>query len=205
MTEFFVLGIDPGFASIGWSVIRMDASGESLVELGVIRTEKSTAKRNVRASEDNLERAKEIAQELRALIDKYRVQLICAETMSYPRNSSAAAKMAMCWGVLAALAGQYNIPIAQATPQEVKKAVTGKKDASKEEVQEAVRALFTSLQGGEAKHGGPYVLRAVPRSLWEHPYDATAAVIACRESEVFLLARRMVSCAASTKSSSPAT
>lgn len=199
MADFFVLGIDPGFASIGWAVLKLTATGEQPVEMGVIRTEKSTAKRNVRASEDNLERAKEIATELRTLIDKYRVQLICAETMSYPRNSSAAAKMAMCWGVLAALAGQYNIPIAQATPQEVKKAVTGKKDASKDEVQEAVRTLFPELQGGEAKHGGPYILKAVPRSLWEHPYDATAAVIACRQSEVLLLARRMASCAESTR------
>jgi crossover junction endodeoxyribonuclease RuvC len=205
MADFHVLGIDPGFASIGWSVVRIDATGEHLVDLGVIRTEKSAAKRNVRASEDNLERAKEIAQEIQDLIGKYRIQLVCAETMSYPRNSSAAAKMAMCWGVMAAIAQQHKIPIAQATPQEVKKAVTGRKDASKEEVQEAVRGLFPALQGGEAKHGGPYILRAVPRSLWEHPYDATAAVVACRESEVFLLARRMASCADSTKSSSPAT
>lgn len=205
MADFHVLGIDPGFASIGWSVVRIAATGEHLVDLGVIRTEKSAAKRNVRASEDNLERAKEIALEIQDLIGKYRIQLVCAETMSYPRNSSAAAKMAMCWGVMAAIAQQHKIPIAQATPQEVKKAVTGRKDASKEEVQEAVRGLFQPLQGAEAKHGGPYILRAVPRSLWEHPYDATAAVVACRESEVFLLARRMASCADSTRSSSPAT
>jgi crossover junction endodeoxyribonuclease RuvC len=200
VSDFHVLGIDPGFASIGWSVVRVDAAGEHLVALGVIRTEKSSAKRNVRASEDNLERAKEIALEIQDLIGKYRIQLVCAETMSYPRNSSAAAKMAMCWGVMAALAQQHKIPIAQATPQEVKKAVTGRKDASKEDVQEAVRGLFPALQGREAKHGGPYILRAVPRSLWEHPYDATAAVVACRESEVFLLARRMASCAGSTGS-----
>lgn len=199
MSDCFVLGVDPGFASVGWSVLKLLPSGEELVEMGVIRTEKSAAKRNVRASEDNLERAKEIAAAFQTLIDKYRVQLICAETMSYPRNSSAAAKMAMCWGVLAALAHQYGIPIAQATPQEVKKAVTGRKDSSKEEVQEAVRSLFPVLQGGEAKHGGPYILRAVPRSLWEHPYDATAAVVACRQSEVLLFARRVASCEASTK------
>ena len=205
MADFHVLGIDPGFASIGWSVVRLDGQGEALVAVGVIRTEKSAAKRNVRASEDNLERAKEIAAELRALIDQYRVQLICAETMSYPRNSAAAAKMAMCWGVLAALAHQYGVPIAQATPQEVKKAVTGKKDASKEEVQEAVKRLYPVLAEAVTRNGGPYVLRDVPRSLWEHPYDATAAVVACRESEVFLLARRMASCADSTRSSSPAT
>lgn len=195
---FHVLGIDPGFASVGWAVFRVGASSELPVALGVIRTEKSSAKRNVRASEDNLERAKEIAAELRKLISTYEVKLICAETMSYPRNAAAAAKMAMCWGVLAATALQYDIPITQATPQEVKKAVTGKKDASKEEVQEAVKRLYPPLAENVTKSGGPYILREVPRSLWEHPYDATAAMVACRESEVFLLARRMASCVEST-------
>lgn len=199
MSDFFVLGVDPGFASIGWSVLRVYQSDEIPVAVGVIRTEKSSAKRKVRASEDNLERAKEIAAELRALIEQHQIKLICAETMSYPRNSAAAAKMAMCWGVLAALAGEYDLPITQATPQEVKKAVTGKKDASKEEVQEGVKRLYPALAEAVTKNGGPYILRDVPRSLWEHPYDATAAVVACRESEVFLLARRMASCAGSTR------
>ena len=70
--------------------------GEKLqpMKMGVIRTEKSSAKRQVRASEDNLDRAKEIAEEIQKLVKDYNIQLICAETMSYPRNSSAAAKMA---------------------------------------------------------------------------------------------------------------
>lgn len=177
----YVLGLDPGFASIGFAVVRLGQTLE-VVKVGVIRTKKSDAKRNVRASEDNLERAKEIAEAIQELLREYDFKLVCAETMSYPRNSAAAAKMAMCWGVLAAVSQQHGLPVAQATPQEVKKAVCNKRDASKEDVQKAVTTLFPSIGG---------LLDDTPRSMWEHPHDALAAVVACASSEVFLLARRM--------------
>lgn len=187
--SLYVLGLDPGFASIGYAVVEL--ASMQPVQAGVIRTKKSDAKRNVRASEDNLERAKEIAEEIQGLLKQYDIKLVCAETMSYPRNSAAAAKMAMCWGVLAGISQQHGLPVAQATPQEVKKAVCQKRDASKEDVQKAVTKLFPSIGG---------LLDDTPRSMWEHPHDALAAVVACASSEVFLLARKMAGpCEASTK------
>lgn len=189
MTSVYVLGLDPGFASIGYTVYKLGTPDE-VVRMGLIRTEKSSAKRNVRASEDNLERARTIAEELQALLKEFDIRLICAETMSFPRNSSAAAKMAMCWGVMAALSLQHSIPVAQATPQEVKKAVTGQKDASKEDVQAALKKRW-ALEA---------LVEEIPPSKQEHPFDALAVVIACSGSEVFRFARKMVvaSCEAST-------
>ena len=186
----FVLGIDPGFASIGCAVFQLTTETEVPVLLEVVRTSKSSAKRNVRASDDNLDRAREIAAEFQRIIAAYDIRLICAETMSFPRNASAAAKMAICWGVIAALAHQHGIPVVQASPQEVKKALCGKKDASKEEVQEAVRSRYSALRSED--NDTPAALRGIPRSLWEHPFDAAAAVVACRDSDVFQLARKMV-------------
>lgn len=197
--DVHVLGIDPGFASVGCAILKLTPQGEVPILMEVIRTEKSAAKRNVRASDDNLERAKEIVTHLRRLVTTFDVRIICAETMSFPRNASAAAKMAICWGLLAAVASEHGIPVVQASPQEIKKAVCGRKDASKEDVQTALQARYPLLAESVTKNGGPSILRDVPRSLWEHPYDAAAAVIACRDSEVFLLARRMVSCADSIK------
>lgn len=193
--QAYVLGIDPGFASIGYAIVAIgpDADRDCPVKMGLIKTSKSSAKRNVRASEDNLDRAKEIAAELQKLLTLYPATLICAETMSYPRNAAAAAKMAMCWGVLAAIAQQKHLPLTQASPQEVKKAVCGKKDASKTDVQQALGALFPAQLTGSG-----HLCSKVPPSAQEHPYDALAAVIACRDSEVFLLARRMAACEVST-------
>lgn len=193
-SEVYVLGIDPGFANIGCAVLRLTPTSEVPVLMEVIRTSKSAAKRNVRASEDNLDRAKEITAELLRLIAAYDIRLICAETMSFPRSSSSAAKMAMCWGVLAAVAHAHSIPVVQASPQEIKKVLCRKKDASKEEVQAALRERYPCMLEAGNADVKTSILKDVPRSLWEHPYDAAAAVVACRESEIFLLARRMVPC-----------
>lgn len=190
MSALHVLGLDPGFANIGIAVVRIDGDRMVPVYLDVLRTSKSDAKRQVRASEDNFDRAKDIAATLRELAVRYDVRMLTAETMSFPRNASVAAKMAMCWGVIAALADGLELPLAQASPQEIKKAVCGNKSASKEDVVDAVRKLFPE---------STKLLERVPASLIEHPYDALASVVACSHSELFTLARKVTSCAESTR------
>ena len=187
----YVLGIDPGFANVGYAVVSLAATYDHVLAMGLIRTEKAAKKTKTRASEDNLVRAKEIAAELASIIDKYKISVICAETMSYPRNAAAAAKMAMCWGVIATLAHRYNLPVTQASPQEIKKSLCGRKDASKEDVQDAIHKLFPVTDNRVTNCVRPSILQAVPLSMREHPFDALAAVVACKESEVLLLARRM--------------
>ena len=197
MNPIRVLGVDPGFASIGYAVFEVYRDSERVVDAGLIATTKSDAKRKVRASEDNLERAKEIFSALDGLAERWGVTAVCAETMSFPRNSAAAAKMAMCWGVLAAIVQKRGLALAQASPQEVKKASCGKKDASKEEVPTSVGSRYPEIQN---------CVKGVAPSRREHPYDAAATVVACLGSEVLLLARKVApSCEVSTASSSRAT
>lgn len=188
MNEFPVLGIDPGFANIGYSTVMLSSDGKMRpVNMGVFRTDKSDAKRSVFASEDNLRRAREIYVFLKDVLRNGPcgpVRAVCAETMSYPRNSSAAAKVAMCWGVLAAISEEFDIPVLQATPQGLKLKVQGKKTASKVQVQEALEKLFGKKTLAE-------LLVDVTPSFWEHPVDALGAVVACGDSEVLRLARRM--------------
>lgn len=185
---FPVLGVDPGFANIGYAVVVLHPDGTEVpTHMGVFRTDKSNAKQKVFASDDNLRRAREIYRFLRDLLrdgPHGPVRAICAETMSYPRNSATAAKMSMCWGVLAGLSEEFDIPVLQATPQGLKKNVAGKKTASKTGIQRALYKLY-----------GKDVLKELcsgtPASCLEHPYDALGAVVACRDSEVLRLARRM--------------
>jgi crossover junction endodeoxyribonuclease RuvC len=183
-----VLGLDPGFASIGFAKIRLRSTGEEVISMGVIRTTKWKAKskkkglkppkqRKPSASEDNLRRAQEIAARLIEFLNgASEVQVICVEAMSFPRNSSAAAKMAMCWGVIAALAQSLGIPVLQVTPKALKKSVCGKEDAEKIEVQSALDGRYGVSVLQER-------VKQVPRSLWEHPYDALGAAVACLETD----------------------
>jgi crossover junction endodeoxyribonuclease RuvC len=182
----YILGIDPGLANFGWALVDFSNQGEKLVECGVIRTEKSDEKRNVLASDDNFRRTRDVAKPLLTLFKKYDFAAICAESMSFPRSSSAAAKMAMTWGAIAMLAVEYNLPVSQASPQEIKKTLCGRKDASKEEIEEAVKKRYPTMEGllDEQK---------LANSYREHAYDAGAAIITALEtSEVIRAFRSLV-------------
>lgn len=179
-----VLGIDPGFASVGFAVVQLEAdTTPDVMSMGVIRTEKwkpqkpkkgqkALKQQKPSASEDNLRRAVEIYEHLDGLMRYHEVEALCVESMSFPRNASAASKMAMCWGVIAALSVRFGVPVIQVTPKWIKLSVTGNPKAEKNEVQEALNEILGVL---ETDGTG---IDAVPRSLREHPYDALGAVVA---------------------------
>lgn len=178
-----ILGLDPGFANLGYAIV--SASGTSVKAMGLISTEKSNKKLNVRASDDNALRTREITRALVALKNYGNIVAICAECMSFPRNSSAASKMSLAWGAIIAFAVLHaEIPIIQSSPQAIKKAVCGNKTASKEEVQSELRVRFSDEHLDEHLHG-------LPPGSWEHPFDALGSVIAGFESETLQLLRRL--------------
>ena len=179
------LGVDPGFASFGWALVRLSSS--LVVEgMGVLRTAKSDAKRNVYATDDTLRRAREVSGSLLELLAPHMgdLRVVCAEAMSYPRVKGnvmavAVSQMSMAWGIIALLAEQWDLPIVQGSPQSIKKALCGTQKATKEEVQATLDAQFGASLG-EA-HLKPH---KVPKGQWEHPYDALAAVVALQHSDV---------------------
>jgi Holliday junction resolvasome RuvABC endonuclease subunit len=183
-----ILGIDPGFANCGYAVVLLGADGTLRpTSMGVFNTDKSTAKRNVLASDDNVRRSREIYRFMRDLLRDGPhgvVRAICAETMSFPRNASTSAKMALCWGVVAALSEEFDIPVLQATPQGLKLAVAGNRSASKEDIKKALEKKF-------GKQVLTELCEETTASKQEHPFDALGAVVACGDSEVLRLARRM--------------
>lgn len=180
---YHVLGIDPGFASIGFALVEILPEGERVVEVRVVHTDKSDKKRKVRASDDNLRRAQEIYRCFDEILH-VGVRAICAESMSFPRHATNAAKVAMCWGVLASQAAAKGLPVLQASPQEIKKTLTGVRSASKEAVQEALRARYPrQLDTFHAKSR---------KGDLEHGYDAVGAVVACLDSDVIHLLRRLL-------------
>jgi len=185
--SFHVLGLDPGFANVGYALVAVSADGVQVVRgsagewrMGTWKTKKSDKKRSVRASEDDVRRAREIVKSLRELLLEADVKVLCVETMSFPRSSRVAQQMGVCWGVITALAEVLDIPITQATPQEIKKKVCGSGSASKQAVQKVLAEKYGLDPGDWLK------------SEIEHPFDALAAVGACMDSEVIKTAQKMM-------------
>jgi len=164
-----IAAFDPGFASFGFCVLTASprpAGKPPAVDAeraGVIRTEKASKKSNTFASDDIIQRAQTIR---RALLEAAAgAHLMAAESLSYPRNASTSAVMGVAFGVLASVAAEMSIPLINASPQAVKKALVGQISASKLEIEAAACARLPSL----AEY-----LDDLPKGEREHASDAGA-------------------------------
>lgn len=164
--------------------MKLTASTEKVRLVEVIRTKKSVKKQNVKAADDNFRRAGAIATVLHDVVGTWAPMAIAAEAMSFPRNASAAAKVAMTWGILADLAQVHHLPFVQATPQEIKKSLCGKQTATKADVREALLTLY--------KGQFDRFMEGTPEGQWEHGFDAVGSVVACLDSDIVRMARGMV-------------
>jgi Holliday junction resolvasome RuvABC endonuclease subunit len=182
-----ILGLDPGFANLGWCVAIYEPGppgpreGLSVTDMGCIETKKDP--RKVLVSYDNVRRAQAITRQLRGIIwelssDEEPVRLVDAiaiEAMSFPPNASSAAKMSLCWGVISAVSHLWQMPMIQVSPQDIKEAVTGSRKASKALIETTLSERYPEVSK---------LLEDTPASRREHPYDALGAIVASLGSEV---------------------
>jgi crossover junction endodeoxyribonuclease RuvC len=176
-----IVGCDCGLANFGLAVVELDATSERVIALEVMRTRPTAKKHRVLAADDAVRRVRLLSGRLLALIGEHGPVAFCAEAMSSPRSASSAAKLAMSWGALATVAEVAGLPVVAASPQAIKVAVAGNGAASKLDVQAGLIERF-----GDAE-----MFDAINRGEREHAADALAAVVACLDSDVIRLARRL--------------
>jgi Holliday junction resolvasome RuvABC endonuclease subunit len=119
-----VLGLDPALRTLGWAKLNQTENLLVPIELGLIKTADVD---DLSASQSNFVAGQDLYAAVRDLIaDEHGNRLvdeIRAESMSYPPGASSAAKISICWGVLATITREYGIPLKQAAPQDIRKAL----------------------------------------------------------------------------------
>lgn len=132
-----ILGIDPGSRITGYGFIESEGTDEQLVDYGLIRLSSETS---------HPLRLKKIYQRLDALIQRHQPDAFAIEMPVYGRNPQSMLKLgrAQAAAMLAALNG--DVPVAQYTPKEVKKSVTGNGNASKEQIRFMVQSILSIEQ-----------------------------------------------------------
>lgn len=166
-----VLGIDPGFASLGWGVIE----GDELVAVDVITTSKQKAPRvQVRVSVDDSRRLGEICDGVVRVIEFYRVVAVAVEafTVIPGKMAGGATKTAEAYGAIYALARDRALTWLPLVPTDLKRAICGRVSASKTEVQAAV---------ADRVRGAGEAVQALAKGKREHAADAIAAAIVGQE------------------------
>ena len=121
-----VLGIDPGTAVTGYGVVARRCGGAvSLVECGVIRTS---------AGQPLARRIREIYLEVVGLIDRHAPFAVSVENVFQGKNARSALTLGHARGAILLAVALQDIPIAEYSPAEIKKAVTGTGRATKDQV-----------------------------------------------------------------------
>ena len=126
MSTELILGIDPGTAVTGYGVVaKEDGGAVSLVECGVVRTS---------SGEVLAVRIREIYEEVSALIARHQPSVVVVEDVFLGKNVQSALKLGHARGAILLAAALGEIPIAEYSPREIKKAVVGNGNASKDQV-----------------------------------------------------------------------
>jgi len=136
-----LLSLDVGFANMGWAVFH----NKKPVALGSISSSKSKRK-GLRVADDNADRAIYISSELNKLIYSTNCSAIIGELPSGgSQNAKAAYQMGIATGIVSALVSFHGLPCEWCIPGDIKKAVTGKRNATKEEIMDTVASKYEWL------------------------------------------------------------
>lgn len=194
-----ILGLDPGFAKTGWALMEIHGSQPfRIAAMGLLETKKSKTLDHVLASDDNFRRARKIANLIQGLctghhslypkdVDQSGSSLLCIEAMSFMRNAGSMAKVALAYGVVAAVAESMQIACVQASPQKIKKACNVAPSSAWKEDKTKKAAKFKVIEEIQRRYPETVEMtKGIPKTKLEHPYDAIGAIEACRESEIFI-------------------
>ncbi len=128
-----ILGIDPGFAIVGYGIISYDGNKFKALEYGAITTD---------SKEDMFIRFKKIHDELSEIIDRTKPDAMAIEELFFNSNQKTAINVAQARGVLLLSALNKDVPIFEYTPLQVKQATVGYGRAEKVQVQQMVKMLL---------------------------------------------------------------
>jgi len=129
-----ILGIDPGSVICGYGVIDKNGSKVELVEYGIIRAKLK--------DEDITIRLKEIFLRITGVIERSLPDECAIESMFFSKNVKSLVQLSQARASAMLAATLREVPVAEYSPLEVKKAVTGKGAAKKEQVGYMVKKIL---------------------------------------------------------------
>lgn len=128
-----ILGIDPGYAIVGYGVIEYKNNHFKVLDFGAVTTTAHT---------DFNDRILHIYTQLSAIIEKFAPEAMAIEKLFFNTNAKTAIDVAQARGVILLAAKQRGLSIFEYTPLQVKQSVVGYGRAEKKQVQEMTKLLL---------------------------------------------------------------
>ncbi|MBO4569641.1 MAG: crossover junction endodeoxyribonuclease RuvC [Clostridia bacterium] len=129
-----ILGIDPGYAIVGWGVIEKLNNGKcKVIDYGAILTDKDLPLP---------ERLVAIDNSMEKLIDHFKPSDLAIEELFFNTNTTTAIKVAEARGVVITKAQKMGVKIYEYTPLQIKQGLTGYGRAEKSQIQFMTKTLL---------------------------------------------------------------
>ena len=128
-----ILGIDPGYATIGFGAIDVAQGEYRLFQFGTINTPPPLPFEK---------RLQMIYNDMNDLLDAMRPNAIAIEELFFGKNATTGIGVAHGRGVILLAAAEHEIPIFEYKPMQVKQAVCGYGKATKHQMQDMTRRLL---------------------------------------------------------------
>ncbi len=128
-----ILGIDPGYAILGWGVIDVKGNRFSVVDYGSLTTEPSM---------DMPSRLQSLYGSLRELIERYSPDEASVEELFFNNNAKTAILVGQARGVAVLACADGGLSVSEYTPLQIKQALVGYGRADKKQVQYMVKTLL---------------------------------------------------------------
>ena len=125
--------MDPGTSVMGYGLIAVKGNTMTLMQYGVIQLSKYNGHEL---------KLKKIFERVISLIDEFHPDEVALEAPFYGKNIQSMLKFGRAQGVAMAAALSREIAITEYAPKKVKQAVTGKGNASKEQVASMLQTLL---------------------------------------------------------------
>ncbi len=132
--EKIIMGIDPGTNVMGYGILGINGRKAEMIVMGVIQLNRF---------ESHYLRLARIYERVSSLVQQYLPDELAIEAPFFGKNVQSMLKLGRAQGVAMAAALARDIPIAEYPPLNVKKAVTGNGQASKEQVANMLKHLLS--------------------------------------------------------------
>ncbi|MBV6492256.1 MAG: Crossover junction endodeoxyribonuclease RuvC [Turneriella sp.] len=120
------LGIDPGYARMGYGLIEVEGGRASFVDAGVLETKPTDAEGA---------RLTQLQQFLKKYLSKYKVTHAGIEQVFLRRDLTTGIKLSEARGVIVMTLFQAGVPYSEISPSAMKKSITGSGSAEKKTMQ----------------------------------------------------------------------
>jgi len=124
-----IAGVDPGIQNTGIAVLKVEKTFKEIITFDNIKTKQSDQFQN---------RLKVIYDKLRKYFKHNNPDVVALEEIFYSRNVKIALKMGHARGITLLAAANFQIPVKEYSPREIKLSVTGNGNASKHQVQQMI-------------------------------------------------------------------